>query len=175
MFSTDVLIFALLKITGFGPAARTYKVPAGAVAGKSTRLYFNGLQVPRARRSRWKHKKCINKAVINRSVAAHCRSYASFAMCTHRMAVAATVLLLCCTVQAADDSEVQLKQRIKQDISFLKDNVFSFWQRYGLDKEHGGFHGTLDRSGAAISPTDKGLIQQTRHIWYVLCWLFVGW
>jgi mannose/cellobiose epimerase-like protein (N-acyl-D-glucosamine 2-epimerase family) len=41
----------------------------------------------------------------------------------------------------------------------------SFWQQHGLDSEFGGFHGTLDRAGTPVSPTNKGLIEQTRHIW----------
>lgn len=59
------------------------------------------------------------------------------------------------------------KESIVDGINSLIDNVFSFWQRFGLDAEHGGFHGTLDRAGAAVTPTSKGLVQQARHLWQV--------
>lgn len=82
----------------------------------------------------------------------------------------ATALLLgscCLTVFGQADTPADLKSQIKQDIGFLKSNVFSFWQQHGLDSEFGGFHGTLDRTGSPVSSTEKGLVQQARHTWYV--------
>jgi hypothetical protein len=64
-------------------------------------------------------------------------------------------------------SAALIKESILQDIGLLKANVFSFWQRHGLDPQHGGFHGTLDLAGAAVDPTSKGLVQQARHQWQV--------
>jgi hypothetical protein len=46
----------------------------------------------------------------------------------------ATALLLgscCLTVFGQADSPADLKSQIKQDIGFLKSNVFSFWQQHG--------------------------------------------
>lgn len=63
-----------------------------------------------------------------------------------------------------------LTAALLEDLDFLRVNVLSFWARHGLDNEYGGIHGTLDRAGRPISPTAKGLIQQTRHIWCAL-WL----
>lgn len=43
--------------------------------------------------------------------------------------------------------------------------VIAFWKQHGPDREFGGFHGTLDRKGAPVAPTDKGVIQTARHLW----------
>jgi hypothetical protein len=67
--------------------------------------------------------------------------------------------------QSNSTSDAELKAAILQDLETLRLNVLSFWLRYGLDDELGGIHGTLNRSGCPITPTAKGLIQQTRHIW----------
>lgn len=45
------------------------------------------------------------------------------------------------------------------------ERVVTFWRTHGPDREHGGFHGTLDRKGAPVAPTDKGIIQTARHLW----------
>jgi hypothetical protein len=65
----------------------------------------------------------------------------------------------------AAPAEANLAAALLQDLDFLRLNVLSFWARHGLDNENGGIYGTLDRAGRPISPTAKGLIQQTRHIW----------
>lgn len=38
-------------------------------------------------------------------------------------------------------------------------------QAHGPDRVFGGFHGTLDASGQPRTPTSKGLVQLTRHVW----------
>ena len=45
------------------------------------------------------------------------------------------------------------------------ERVIAFWSKHGPDREFGGFHGTLDRTGAPVAPTDKGVIQTARHLW----------
>jgi hypothetical protein len=62
-------------------------------------------------------------------------------------------------------AETNLTAAVLEDLDFLRLNVLSFWARHGMDHEYGGIHGTLNRAGMPISPTAKGLIQQTRHIW----------
>ncbi len=52
----------------------------------------------------------------------------------------------------------------------LSEGVMGFWLKYGPDTEHGGFHGTLDREGRPSEPTDKGLIQQARHLFSLSTW-----
>jgi len=52
----------------------------------------------------------------------------------------------------------------------LSEGVMGFWLEHGPDREHGGFHGTLDREGRPIEPTDKGLIQQARHLFSLSTW-----
>jgi hypothetical protein len=69
------------------------------------------------------------------------------------------------SAQSSSTSDAELEAAILQDLETLRVNVLSFWMRYGLDNEFGGVHGTLNRSGSPVTPTAKGLIQQTRHIW----------
>ncbi len=52
----------------------------------------------------------------------------------------------------------------------LSEQSTAFWLRYGPDRVHGGFHGTLDRDGSPVEPSDKGLIQQARHLWSMSMW-----
>jgi mannobiose 2-epimerase len=59
---------------------------------------------------------------------------------------------------------------IRARLDTLATNDWNFWRAHGPDREHGGFHGTLDRRGAAVAPTDKGLIQQSRHLWATSLW-----
>ncbi|HKO92371.1 MAG TPA: AGE family epimerase/isomerase, partial [Polyangiaceae bacterium] len=46
----------------------------------------------------------------------------------------------------------------------------NFWLEHGPDATSGGFHATLDRQGNPIAPEDKGLIQETRHLWTLSTW-----
>jgi mannobiose 2-epimerase len=52
----------------------------------------------------------------------------------------------------------------------LADEVMTFWKEKGPDPTHGGFFATLDRKGAPTLPTDKGIIQQSRHLWAFSNW-----
>lgn len=52
----------------------------------------------------------------------------------------------------------------------LAERTFEFWRAHGPDVSFDGFHGTLDRQGNPIAPDDKGLIQQTRHLWTLSTW-----
>ncbi|PNH02403.1 N-acylglucosamine 2-epimerase [Tetrabaena socialis] len=47
------------------------------------------------------------------------------------------------------------------------DDIYTFWMNHGPDPEYGGFYGTLDRRGQAVEPTDKSLVQQSRHLWFL--------
>jgi cellobiose epimerase len=60
--------------------------------------------------------------------------------------------------------------RIQERLDKLAMDDWSFWKTHGHDREHGGFHGTLDRRGKPIAPTDKGLIQTARHLWSTSLW-----
>lgn len=55
-------------------------------------------------------------------------------------------------------------------LSRLSEDLLRFWLAHGPDREHGGFHGTLDRAGDPKAPTDKGLIQEARHLWVLSIW-----
>ena len=61
-------------------------------------------------------------------------------------------------------------QTIRSRLNRLARQTFWFWLVHGPDRVHGGFHGTLDRRGNAIAPTDKGLIQTVRHLWAMSMW-----
>jgi mannobiose 2-epimerase len=63
----------------------------------------------------------------------------------------------------ADDSERLRAIRVRLDRE--AERVIAFWSKHGPDREHGGFHGTLDRKGAPVPPTEKGVIQTSRHLW----------
>ncbi len=39
------------------------------------------------------------------------------------------------------------------------------WWPGGADREHGGFHGRLDRRWRPVAPTEKSIVQQARHLW----------
>jgi mannobiose 2-epimerase len=66
-------------------------------------------------------------------------------------------------------SDARLEE-VRERINNLAIFDWAFWKKHGPDREHGGFHGTLDRRGSAIAPTDKGLIQQARHLWTTSLW-----
>lgn len=46
----------------------------------------------------------------------------------------------------------------------LLHNIIPFWEKYGVDKEYGGFLSCLDRDGSILD-TDKGLWQMGRFTW----------
>jgi mannose/cellobiose epimerase-like protein (N-acyl-D-glucosamine 2-epimerase family) len=62
-------------------------------------------------------------------------------------------------------SAQSLSQGIFRDLEHTRQQIYSFWQRKGLGERYGGFYGTLDRAGASVSPSTKGLVQQARHVW----------
>jgi len=55
-------------------------------------------------------------------------------------------------------------------LATLAEATARFWLHSGYDHEYGGFFGTLDRRGQKTAPTDKGLIQQARHLWAFSKW-----
>jgi mannobiose 2-epimerase len=48
--------------------------------------------------------------------------------------------------------------------------LMAFWKAHGPDREHGGFHGWNERSGEPRRDSDKGLVQQARHLWTFSTW-----
>lgn len=69
----------------------------------------------------------------------------------------------CSGVQAAGD-RAQLSS-IQKDLAAVRESIYRFWRQHGVDETFGGFHGTLDRSGAAVVPSYKGIVQTARHAW----------
>lgn len=68
-------------------------------------------------------------------------------------------------------SESQLRlQSLQKRLDQEARSIMHFWLEHGPDEKYGGFHATLDRQGKAIEPWDKGLIQQSRHLWSLSAW-----
>lgn len=59
---------------------------------------------------------------------------------------------------------------LRRRMEALAAESIEFWRTHGVDPEHGGFHGTLDRKGQPKEPSDKGLVQQSRHLWTFSTW-----
>lgn len=72
----------------------------------------------------------------------------------------------CTALQTSRESEQIASLNVL--IPELRRSIFCFWAAHGPDVEHGGFHATLSRSGEAVAPTDKGVVQQARHTWCVI-------
>ncbi len=71
------------------------------------------------------------------------------------------------------NAEVALAARVaalRARLNAQSTRVFEFWQSHGADPKYGGFYGALDRKGQPSTPTDKGLIQQARHLWAMSMW-----
>ncbi len=73
--------------------------------------------------------------------------------------------------QVVEDSALAVRlNAIQMRLSVLGSEVFDFWKTKGPDRKYGGFYGRLDREGNPGPPTDKGVIQQARHLWAVSTW-----
>lgn len=59
---------------------------------------------------------------------------------------------------------------IKTKAIELSNKLYDFWFVNGPDNINGGFYGTLDKDGNSINPTEKGIIQQARHLWTFSKW-----
>ena len=55
----------------------------------------------------------------------------------------------------------QLAKQYKDELLL---NVIPFWEKYSLDKEHGGYYTCLDRTGKVFD-TDKFIWLQARQVW----------
>lgn len=69
-----------------------------------------------------------------------------------------------------DPALVRRLSELSARLTPLASRTAAFWIQRGPDPLFGGFHGTLDRNGNAIAPEEKGLIQQTRHLWTLSTW-----
>lgn len=63
------------------------------------------------------------------------------------------------------DGDAQRIKALRQRVDLLLEDATRFWLNHGRDTEFGGFHGTLNRFGEPIEPSNKGLVQQARHLW----------
>ncbi|MCI0699350.1 AGE family epimerase/isomerase [candidate division KSB1 bacterium] len=59
---------------------------------------------------------------------------------------------------------VKYRQYEKQYRAALLDEVMPFWQKYSLDRAHGGYFSCLDRDGT-VYDTDKFIWLQARQVW----------
>jgi cellobiose epimerase len=68
------------------------------------------------------------------------------------------------------DPALERLSELSARLAPLAERTVSFWLAHGPDAASGGFHATLDRQGNPIAPEDKGLIQQSRHLWMLSTW-----
>jgi cellobiose epimerase len=54
---------------------------------------------------------------------------------------------------------------VQSRLAFLTTDTANWWLTHGIDPTYGGFYGSLDAQGNSVSPRDKGLIQEARHLW----------
>jgi len=71
---------------------------------------------------------------------------------------------------SADPVSVERLQATRSRLDALALEVATFWKTHGLDAEYGGFHGMHDRNGQPVLGAEKGLIQQSRHLWTFSTW-----
>lgn len=60
---------------------------------------------------------------------------------------------------------------LRDRLGVLGAEITSFWWPRAYDRNHGGFHGSLDREGRPCAPSDKTLVQQARHLWALSMYL----
>jgi mannobiose 2-epimerase len=73
-------------------------------------------------------------------------------------------------VSELDRETSELVQSFLPRLGRMGKELVDFWATHGPDRVHGGFHGFLDRRGEPAAPTDKGVIQQSRHLWSFATW-----
>ena len=54
---------------------------------------------------------------------------------------------------------------VETRLAVLTTDTANWWLTHGVDATNGGFYGTLNAQGASVTPRDKGLIQEARHLW----------
>ena len=82
------------------------------------------------------------------------------------------------SVGAAPSADRARIRALRVRVDTLRDDLLGFWLKHGLDLVHGGGYGLLDREGKPveglalgtvngypITSTDKGIVQQGRHLW----------
>jgi cellobiose epimerase len=85
----------------------------------------------------------------------------------------APVLFVSRSGAGVSESESKLEDRlgsVRVRLEALGAGVMDFWKAHGPDTKHGGIHGFHDRKGVPKEDADKGLIQQTRHLWSFSTW-----
>jgi cellobiose epimerase len=54
---------------------------------------------------------------------------------------------------------------VTERLEALQEDAVAFWLAHAPDRDYGGFHGALDEVGNPDESADKGVIQQSRHLW----------
>jgi mannobiose 2-epimerase len=71
------------------------------------------------------------------------------------------------------ESESKAEDRlgnVRVRLEALGAGVMDFWKAHGLDTKDGGIYGFHYRQGTPKEDADKGLIQQSRHLWSFSTW-----
>jgi mannobiose 2-epimerase len=72
--------------------------------------------------------------------------------------------------ELVDPTVRKKEQELAQRMRRIAEQNVEYWLIHGPDREFGGFHGFLGRQGEPLVPTDKGLLQQSRHLWTFSTW-----
>ncbi|MEQ8955906.1 MAG: AGE family epimerase/isomerase [Porticoccaceae bacterium] len=80
------------------------------------------------------------------------------------------VFAVLATFGSAAMATEQRLQTLQKDLLDEAESAMNFWLRHGPDREFGGFHGRLARDGQPLQPDQKGLVQQSRHLWALSAW-----
>jgi cellobiose epimerase len=85
----------------------------------------------------------------------------------------APVLFVSRSGSGVSESESKIEDRLgsmRVRLETLGVGVMDFWKAHGPDRKYGGIYGFHDRKGVPKEDADKGLIQQTRHLWSFSTW-----
>ena len=89
-------------------------------------------------------------------------------MKTHRrisFLVAAILLILAPAALAQEQPAKWSRDWAAEFRQNLQQGILQFWIDHGIDREHGGMIGWLDRQGKPIPPGTKSLVEQAQMVW----------
>ena len=90
-----------------------------------------------------------------------------------RKAPTAPIIYTTRTGSGVSSSESALDDRLgtlQARLEALAGGLMVFWKAHGPDPKFGGIYGYHDRRGTPREDADKGLIQQSRHLWSFSTW-----
>jgi mannobiose 2-epimerase len=73
-------------------------------------------------------------------------------------------------VSGSESADEDRLRALRTRLDALSRELIGFWKKNGPDSKFGGFHGWNERTGKPKEDADKGLVQQTRHLWTFSTW-----